>query len=75
MIAETKPQSLNELAAATGRAKSNLSRTLKTMERYGLVHFEKGKGRTRMPRTPYTDVVLDVSLRARRVARRTLVPA
>jgi predicted transcriptional regulator len=75
VIAETKPQSLNELAKKTGRAKSNLSRTLKTMERYGLVHFEKGKGRTRVPRTPYTDVVLDLSLRAKRVARRTLVPA
>jgi predicted transcriptional regulator len=75
VIAETKPQSLNELAAATGRAKSNLSRTLKTMERYGLVRFEKGKGRTLAPRTPYTDVVLDLSLRASRTARRTLVPA
>jgi predicted transcriptional regulator len=75
VIAETKPQSLNELAAATGRAKSNLSRTLRTMERYGLVRLEKGKGRTLVPRTPYTDVVLDLSLRASRTARRTLVPA
>jgi predicted transcriptional regulator len=75
VIAETKPQSLNELAQSTGRAKSNLSRTLKTMERYGLVQFEKGKGRKLVPRTPYTDVVLDVSLRASRVKRRTLVPA
>lgn len=75
VIAETKPQSLNELAETTGRAKSNLSRTLKTMERYGLVRFEKGKGRTLVPRTPYTDVVLDLSLRAQRSARRTLVPA
>ena len=75
VIAETKPQSLSELAVATGRAKSNLSRTLKTMERYGLVRFEKGKGRTLVPRTPYTDVVLEVSLRASRAARRKLVPA
>jgi predicted transcriptional regulator len=75
VIAETKPQSLNELAVATGRAKSNLSRTLKTMERYGLVRFEKGKGRTLVPRTPYTDVVLDVSLRMPPVTRRKLVPA
>jgi predicted transcriptional regulator len=75
VIAETKPQSLNELAERTGRAKSNLSRTLKTMERHGLVRFEKGKGRTRVPCTPYTDVVLDLSLRASRVRRRTLVPA
>jgi predicted transcriptional regulator len=51
VIAETKPQSLNELAEVTGRAKSNLSRTLKTMERYGLVQFEKGKGRTLARRT------------------------
>jgi predicted transcriptional regulator len=75
VIAETKPQSLSELAERTGRAKSNLSRTLKTMERYGLVRFEKGKGRTLVPRTPYTDVVLDLSLCASRVKRRTLVPA
>jgi len=75
VIAESKPRSLNELAERTGRAKSNLSRTLKTMERYGLVRFEKGKGRKLVPRTPYTDVVLDLSLRASRVARRTLVPA
>ena len=75
IIAETKPQSLNELAKRTGRAKSNLSRTLKTMERYDLVSFEKGKGRTLVPRTPYTDVVLDLSLRAKRVARRILVSA
>jgi predicted transcriptional regulator len=75
VIAETKPQSLSELAEATGRAKSNLSRALKTMERHGLVRFEKGKGRALVPRTPYTDVVLDVSLRAKRAAGRTLIPA
>jgi predicted transcriptional regulator len=75
VIAETKPQSINELAETTGRAKSNLSRTLKTLERYNLVHFEQGKGRTRVPRTPYTDVVLDLSLRARRERGRTLVSA
>jgi predicted transcriptional regulator len=75
LIAETEPQSLQELADRTGRAKSNLSRTLKTMAQYGLVRFEKGKGRTLMPRTPYTNVVLDVSLRATRARHRTLVPA
>jgi predicted transcriptional regulator len=76
VIAATEPQSLNELAERTGRAKSNLSRTLKTMERYGLVRFEKAKGRTLVPRTPYTGVVLDLSLRASRgTRRRTLVPA
>jgi predicted transcriptional regulator len=61
-IAEIQPRSVNELAARTGRAPSNLSRTLKTMERYGLVRFEVGKGRLRAPRVPYSDIVLDVSL-------------
>lgn len=75
VIAETKPQSLKELAKKTGRAKSNLSRTLKTLERYGLVSFEKGKGRTLKPRTLYTDVVLDLSLRTSRKTHRTLVSA
>lgn len=63
VIAESKPRSLNDLAEKTGRAKSNLSRTLKKMERYGLVRFERGKGRTLMPRTRYTNIVLDVPLR------------
>ena len=64
LIAQTHPASLNELAEQTGRAKSNLSRTLKTMERYGLVHFEKGHGRRLTPRVDYTDVVLDLPLQA-----------
>ena len=64
LIAETKPSSMNELAERTGRARSNLSRTLRTMERYGLVRFEKGAGRTQAPRVVYTDIVLDMPLRA-----------
>jgi predicted transcriptional regulator len=36
---ESRPGSLEELAALTGRKKSNLSRTLKTMENYGLVRL------------------------------------
>ena len=32
-----KPQSLTELASLSGRALSNISRTLKTLEAYGLV--------------------------------------
>ena len=41
VIREQKPASLSELAAFTGRASSNLSRTLKTMERYGLVEMQR----------------------------------
>jgi predicted transcriptional regulator len=64
LIADTNPGSVNELAEKTGRARSNLSRTLRTMERYGLVRFEKGAGRMQAPRVVYTDVVLDMPLRS-----------
>ena len=39
VIAEQAPGSLDELARLTGQAKSNLSRTLKTMSGYGLVEL------------------------------------
>ena len=67
LIAETNPSSMNELAERTGRARSNLSRTLRTMERYGLVRFEKGEGRMQAPRVVYSDVVLDVPLKVGQV--------
>ena len=41
IILMNKPQSLKELETLTGRAKSNLSRTLKTLERYGIVELKK----------------------------------
>ena len=40
-ILHNNPQSLKELEELTGRAKSNLSRTLKTLERYGIVELHK----------------------------------
>jgi len=40
-ILDNKPKSLKELEDLTGRAKSNLSRTLKTLERYGIVELHK----------------------------------
>jgi predicted transcriptional regulator len=42
IIKSKQPQSLQELAEVSGRKKSNLSRTLRTMERYGIVNFKKG---------------------------------
>ncbi len=58
MIAEEEPASLAELSEISGRAKSNLSRTLHTLEQYGLVHLAKGyKGRI-APRVPYSDIIL-----------------
>ena len=69
-IAWEKPDSLTELAELAGRNKSNLSRTLKTMSRYGLVELKEWQRGTLMPRVPYDQVRLDVSLTAppRRVA-------
>jgi predicted transcriptional regulator len=61
LMAETEPASLSELAERSGRAKSNLSRTLRTMERYGLVRFEKGEGRELAPRVNYSGVALEMS--------------
>ncbi len=61
VIVKTQPQSLAELAEKTGRARSNLSRTLKTMERYGLIHFEEGPGRQMAPKVDYSGVELEMS--------------
>ena len=41
VIKEKNPTSLKELEIATGRKSSNLSRTLKTMSRYGIVDLVK----------------------------------
>ena len=62
MIAQEKPCSLTELAVLAGRNKSNLSRTLKTMSQYGLVELKRGQRGTLIPRVPYDQVSLNVSL-------------
>ncbi len=49
IIAQQHPDSVNELAKQTGRAKSNLSRTLKKLEAYGLVQLREGKGNKKVP--------------------------
>lgn len=40
-ILEEHPKSLKELEELSGRSSSNLSRTLKTMARYGIISLEK----------------------------------
>jgi predicted transcriptional regulator len=61
-IAREKLDSLTELAELAGRNKSNLSRTLKTMSRYGLVELTEGPRSTLVPRFPYDQVRLDFAL-------------
>jgi predicted transcriptional regulator len=58
VVAETAPQSLTQLAELTGRKKSNLSRTLKTMERYGFVRLERGTRGSVIPKVPYDRISL-----------------
>jgi len=43
VITKMKPQSIAELAEATGRKPSNLSRTLRTMSNYGIVDLKREK--------------------------------
>ncbi|WP_084977198.1 HVO_A0114 family putative DNA-binding protein [Plesiomonas shigelloides] len=43
VIAEQQPQSVTELATLTGRAVSNVSRTLKTLGKYNLVKMQSTK--------------------------------
>lgn len=64
LIAEGQPDSIDALAAASGRAKSNLSRTLRTMERYGLVRLDKGEGRKLKPVVTFGRVELRLNVAA-----------
>jgi predicted transcriptional regulator len=47
VIRTARPASISELAEMTGRKQSNLSRTLKTMSRYGLVRMERADRQVR----------------------------
>jgi predicted transcriptional regulator len=63
-IAATHPASLQELAERTGRKASNLSRTLKTMERYGFVLLRHGARGRIQPEVPYQGISLELSFSA-----------
>lgn len=71
IVREQEPESLEELAQITGRAKSNLSRTLKTMAAYGLIRMEKGQGLRRVPRLIHDRVELVLPLVERRKTKGT----
>jgi len=61
IILKHKPSSLAELEEMTGRKKSNLSRTLKTLERYGIVELHKEKNRI-IPEVKATDFRVEFGL-------------
>ena len=54
LIIDYRPRSLTELEKISHRKKSNLSRTLKTLERFGIVELPKKEGRL-VPKVLATD--------------------
>lgn len=61
IIIDTKPSSITDLERSTNRKKSNLSRTLKTMEKYGIVKLVKKAGRI-VPQVKATDFKVEFGL-------------
>lgn len=62
MIRNSHPQSMSELAKISGRAKSNLSRTLHTMESLGLIELTMVAGGKKVPTVIYDKLTVDYSL-------------
>jgi predicted transcriptional regulator len=61
IIKKQKPESLKQLEAVSGRKRSNLSRTLKTMSHYGIVDLIK-QDRTIKPVVKATDFKVEFGL-------------
>ncbi|MDG3085943.1 helix-turn-helix domain-containing protein [Vibrio hannami] len=64
LIDSERPESLTQLSELTGRAKSNLSNTLKILSEKGFVRLEQGRGKAVKPVALYTDfeIVTDSEL-------------
>ncbi|HWG20271.1 MAG TPA: winged helix DNA-binding protein [Terracidiphilus sp.] len=62
VIAEHRPESLDDLERLTGRRKSNLSRTLKTMANYGLVSLERGPRGRVIPKVMHECIELQLPI-------------
>ncbi len=61
LIIDYNPRSLAELEKISHRKKSNLSRTLKTLERFGIVELPKKAGRL-VPKVLATDFMVEFGL-------------
>ena len=61
IILEARPRSITELGGLANRKKSNLSRTLKTLEKYGIVELKKAKGKIE-PKVKATDFRVEFGL-------------
>jgi predicted transcriptional regulator len=67
-IRRHKPASVRELAALTGRKEASLSRTLKRFAQVGIVAFDDGPRRARVPALIATRVHLEIDLTGRHSA-------
>jgi predicted transcriptional regulator len=61
LINDRHPSSLSELESISGRKKSNLSRTLKTLSNYGIVDLVRERGTVR-PVVNATDFQVELSI-------------
>jgi len=62
IIASQHPRSIDELSKLSGRKKSNLSRTLKTMEGYGIVRLDRGEHGRVEPKITHDHFTVDLPL-------------
>lgn len=63
LIMISKPKSLTELEQISGRKKSNLSRTLRTLERYGIVELGKDNNCI-VPKVKATDFHIEFGIKS-----------
>jgi predicted transcriptional regulator len=61
IIRDEKPESITALANMSSRAKSNVSRTLKTLEGYGIVKLVKQPNGTLIPKVNATEFDIRLS--------------
>jgi predicted transcriptional regulator len=67
-IRRHKPASMRQLATLTGRKEASLSRTLKRFAELGIVSFQDGPHRTRVPALMARRVHLEIDLTGRHSA-------
>ena len=65
LIAREEPESISELARLSHRSQSNLTRTIKKMEHDELVRMKTGAQGKKKPSVPYTEILVDMSIRKR----------
>ena len=67
IISKQEPKNIKELAMLSGRQKSNLSRTLKTLQQYGLVELKMGHVRELITVIPYGKLKVNCELLQKKV--------